>query len=155
MVWLALRVCVQNTWNFVFKIWKMVEKIQTDVDKQLLVWKMKKSFNFTKSINTFLFLFVIKIKSIISTSVFIFSTISQILKTMIELWLIFYVHWWWSYKIRNKQNYYSSKLQKSNIFEKCLISTLRERFNKRNKMVLLRIFCWHNILLSHLNISSA
>ena len=41
-----LHVCVQNTWAFVFKICQMVEKIKTDVDKLLLILKMKKNFQY-------------------------------------------------------------------------------------------------------------
>ena len=42
-----LHVCVQNTKNSDLKIWEMVEKIKTDVDRQLLVSKLKKMFNFS------------------------------------------------------------------------------------------------------------
>ena len=37
-----LHVCVQSISNFVFKTWKMVEKIKAVVDRLLLVSKMKK-----------------------------------------------------------------------------------------------------------------
>ena len=56
----------------------MVEKMKTDVDKKLLVWKMDKKLNFTKSIETNFF--IIKIESGLSTSI-IPSTIPRILKT--------------------------------------------------------------------------
>ena len=62
--------------NFVFKIRKIVKKIKMVI---LLVWKMKRSSNLAKSIG--IICFIIKIKSSLSTSVLIFSTISQILKT--------------------------------------------------------------------------
>ena len=74
-----LRVFVQSTPNFVFKLWEIVEKMKTDVDRLLLVSKMKKSSILGKYIRDFLF--IIKTKSSLSTSVFIFVTISQILKT--------------------------------------------------------------------------
>ena len=44
-----------------FNIWKIVEKIERDTDRLLLVWKMKKSLNLEKSIG--IFCFIIKIKS--------------------------------------------------------------------------------------------
>ena len=36
-----LHVCVENTSNFVIKIWEMAEKIKTDVDRLLLVSKLE------------------------------------------------------------------------------------------------------------------
>ena len=62
-----------------FKFWEMVDKIKTDVDRLILVPKMKKKFNFTKYISKPFF--VIKTKSSLSAFVFIFSAISQILET--------------------------------------------------------------------------
>ena len=38
-----LHVCVQNTYNFVPKIWEMVKKIKTDIDRLLLVLIIKKN----------------------------------------------------------------------------------------------------------------
>ena len=38
-----LHVCVQNILNFVSKIWEMVDEIKTEVDRLLLVSKLKKS----------------------------------------------------------------------------------------------------------------
>ena len=35
---------VQNTFNFVFKIWEIVERIQTDVDRLLLFLVMENKF---------------------------------------------------------------------------------------------------------------
>ena len=63
----------------------MLEKIKTDEDRLLLVSKLKKSSILAKYIEKFFF--IIKTKSSLSTSVFIFSAISQILKTT------FYVFW--------------------------------------------------------------
>ena len=40
-----LDVYVQSPWNFVFKIRKIVEKLKMDVDRLLLVSKLKKSSN--------------------------------------------------------------------------------------------------------------
>ena len=80
-----LHVCVQATWNLVFKIWEIVEKIKTDVDRPFLVSKMKKSLILAKY--TEIFVFIIKTESSPSTSVFIFSNISWILKTK------FYIFW--------------------------------------------------------------
>ena len=56
----------------------MVVKIQTDVDRLLLDSKLKKSSILTLYIGKFVF--IVKTKSSLSTSVPIFSTISQILK---------------------------------------------------------------------------
>ena len=56
----------------------MVEKIKRNVDRLLLVSKMKKSSSLTKYIGNFFF--TVKTKISQSTSVFIFSTISQIIK---------------------------------------------------------------------------
>ena len=53
----------------------MVNKIKTDVDN---FWFKKKKFNFTKYFGNFFS--IIKTKSSLSTPVFIFSIISQILK---------------------------------------------------------------------------
>ena len=61
----------------------MVEKIIINVDRLLLVKKNEKSPVLAKSIEKFVF--VIKSESGLSTFVFIFSTISQILE------IIFYV----------------------------------------------------------------
>ena len=74
-----LHVCVQNTLHFDLKILEMVNKIKKDVDKLLLVSKMKKSSILVKYIENFVS--VIETKISLSTSVFIFSTIYQILKT--------------------------------------------------------------------------
>ena len=63
----------------------MVDRIKTDVDRLLLVPKMKKMFNFTKYISKPFF--SIKTKSNLSTSVFIFSTIFQILETKFYVFL--------------------------------------------------------------------
>ena len=63
----------------------MLNKIQTDAGRLHLVLKMTKSSSLAKSIEKFIF--IIKTKSSLSTSVFILSTISQILKTK------FYVFW--------------------------------------------------------------
>ena len=88
----------------VHKIWEIVEKLKTDVDRLLLVFKMKNSLisqniseilllvsKMKKSLisqNILEFFFsIIKTKSSLSSSVFIFSIISQILKTK------FYVFW--------------------------------------------------------------
>ena len=54
----------------------MVEKMKTDVDRQLLVWKMQKSTILEKSIGNIFF--IIKIKSRLSSSVFIITSIHQI-----------------------------------------------------------------------------
>ena len=62
----------------------MVEKIKSDVDRLLVVSKLKKSSILAKHIGIF---FIVATKSSLSTSLFIFSTISQILKTK------FYVFW--------------------------------------------------------------
>ena len=56
----------------------MVDKIKTDIDRLLLVSKKKKKINFTKYNK---FVFIIKTKSSLSTSVFISSAIFQILET--------------------------------------------------------------------------
>ena len=68
-----------------YKIWEIAEKIKKDVDRSLLVSKMKKSLILAKY--TEKFVFIIKAKSSPSTSVFIFYNISQILKTK------FYAFW--------------------------------------------------------------
>ena len=62
----------------------MVEKIKTNVDRLLLVSKLKRSSFSEKSIGNFFFF--MKTKNI-SMSLFIYSTISQILET------IFYLFW--------------------------------------------------------------
>ena len=56
----------------------MLEKLKTDVDRLLLVSKLKKSLILVKYIGKFVF--IIKTKSSLSTSVFIFSAIFQILE---------------------------------------------------------------------------
>ena len=61
----------------------MVVEIKTDVDKKLLILKMKKSSILAKSIGNFLF--IIKTKSSPSTSVFIFSTICEIFNTKLNV----------------------------------------------------------------------
>ena len=66
----------------VHKILEILEKIKTNVDRLLLVWKLKK-FNFSEYFGNFFF--IIKTKSSLSTSVFIFSTISQILETTFNI----------------------------------------------------------------------
>ena len=64
----------------------MEDKIKTDIDRLLLVPKLKKSSILAKYIEKFVF--IVKTKSsLISMSVSIFSTISQILKTKL------YVFW--------------------------------------------------------------
>ena len=70
---------------FVSKMWEMVEKIETDVYRLLLVLKMNKNFPiyFAKIEISFNF----EIKSSLSTSVLVFSTLTQILKRK------FYVLW--------------------------------------------------------------
>ena len=78
-----LHVWVLNTKNFLLKIWKMVEKIKTEVDRLLLVSKLKNSSILGKYIGKFFSLSEKKY----STCVFIFSHISQILETK------FYVFW--------------------------------------------------------------
>ena len=72
-----LHVCVQNTWDFVFKIYKIVKKIKTNVGRLLSISKMTKGSILAKCMEHFFF--IIKTKSSLFTSVFIFSTISQIL----------------------------------------------------------------------------
>ena len=57
----------------------MVEKIKKDVDRLLLVSKLKKSSILAKYVGKFAFM--IKTNSSLSTSTFIFSAISQILET--------------------------------------------------------------------------
>ena len=74
-----LHVCVQSAYNFFFKFWEMIETIKTDVDRLLLVSKFKKSSIVKKYIENFFF--IVKTKSSLSMSVFIFSAISQILQT--------------------------------------------------------------------------
>ena len=62
----------------ILEIWEIVEKIKTDVDKLLLVLTMKIFFSiYFAKIELFL---NFETKRSLSTSVFIFSTISQILK---------------------------------------------------------------------------
>ena len=56
----------------------MSEKIETDVDGLLLVLIMKKNSIYFAKNDLF---FIFETKSSLSTSVFIFSTVSQILKT--------------------------------------------------------------------------
>ena len=63
----------------VSKIWELVHKIKTVVDRLLSVSKKGKKFSFPKYINKFFF--IIKTKSSLSTSVFISSAISQISET--------------------------------------------------------------------------
>ena len=63
----------------------MIVNIKTDVDRLLLVSKLKN--NSILAIYTGKFVFIVKTKSSLSTSVPIFSTISQIWKTK------FYVFW--------------------------------------------------------------
>ena len=70
--------CPKYTSNFHFKIWEMVEKIKTDVDKLLLVLTMNTIFPiYIAKIELFLNFVT---KSSLFTSVFIFNTIYQILK---------------------------------------------------------------------------
>ena len=68
-----------------------MEKIKTDIDRLLSVSKMKKSSILVKY--TEKFDYIIKAKSSPSTSVFIFSNISQILITK------FYIFWTQTYRI--------------------------------------------------------
>ena len=63
----------------------MIEKIKTDVDRQLSVFPMKKHFPIYYAKIGLFFYFVTK--SSLSTSVFIYSKISQILETK------YYVLW--------------------------------------------------------------
>ena len=87
-----LHVCIQITRNLVLKIWKIVEKIKTDVNRLLLISKMKKSSILEKY--TEKFVFIIKTKNSPSTSVFIFSDISQILKTKFDIfWTLTCRNW--------------------------------------------------------------
>ena len=73
-----LHVCVQNIKNLAFKIWEMIEMVKTDVDGLLLVLIIKKLFRYILlKLNLF---FIFETKSSLSTSVFIFFAISQILK---------------------------------------------------------------------------
>ena len=61
----------------------MVEKMKTDVDRLLLVSKLKKSLILAKYIGKYVF--TVKTKSSPSTSIFILSAISQILETNLYL----------------------------------------------------------------------
>ena len=38
-----LHVCVYSTENFMSKIWEMLEKLKTDVDRLLMISKLKKT----------------------------------------------------------------------------------------------------------------
>ena len=77
---------VPNSLNFVFKIWEMAEKIETGVDRLILVLIIKKcSPKILLKINFFLFF---KLK-VVYLPVFIFSTNSQILKS--ESLLTFFI----------------------------------------------------------------
>ena len=63
----------------------MVEKIKMDVDRLLLFSKLKKSSVLAKYIRKFVF--TVKTKNILFTSVFIFSTIPQIKKEILYILL--------------------------------------------------------------------
>ena len=71
-------VYVQNKKNFILKLSEMVEKMNADVGRQLLVWEIEKSTISEKSIGNIFF--IIKNISSISPSIFIVTTIPQILK---------------------------------------------------------------------------
>ena len=58
-----LHVCVQTTWNLVFEIWEIVEKIKLDIDRLLLVTKMKKSSILTKYTEKLFYIIKTKILS--------------------------------------------------------------------------------------------
>ena len=77
--WKALQIILKacNTSEirkFCFQIWEMVKKIETDIDRQLLFWKLIKNSILAKFIGKIMI--IIKTKNSLSTSVFIFSTIS-------------------------------------------------------------------------------
>ena len=73
-----LHLCVQSTQNFLFEICEILEKIKTDVKRLILVLIMKKNvFIYFAKIELFL---NFATKNSLSSSVFILSTISQILK---------------------------------------------------------------------------
>ena len=79
-----LHVCVQNTENFVFEIWEMVEKIKTDIDRQFFICQIKKSSILSTSIGKLFRLSKLKVVYVI----FICSSISQISKTKFSVfWL--------------------------------------------------------------------
>ena len=71
-------VLVQNSLNFVFKIWEIVEEIKADIDRLFSDWNIKKRSILGKSIRNYL---QYQSKSSLSASDFTFSIISQILKT--------------------------------------------------------------------------
>ena len=54
-------VCVQSAWTFLPKIWEKLEKIKTDVDRLLLVSKLKKSSILAKYIRKFVFIIKTKV----------------------------------------------------------------------------------------------
>ena len=68
-----LHIYVENKWYFLFKIWEMVEKINTDVDIDDFYFEKWKNCNFSKIYGEKFF--ICKSKSSLFTSVFVFFTI--------------------------------------------------------------------------------
>ena len=97
-----LHVCIQSTLNFVFKLWTIVEKIKTGIDKLLQVSKMKKSSLLGKYIGKFFLLS--KPKVVYLRPFFIISTISKIFKTKCYLF--------WTQTCRNCTKLYHMPLIK-------------------------------------------